>query len=211
MQPILILAPMAIEARTLSRAVARRSWGPVEIVTIGIGAGHLPDHSRQVRPAWIVLAGLAGGVAPNLKTGDLIVEGMPRDRMALVPFSQGRSHSAAAIVHDPAAKAKVRLETGADIVEMEKMAVDAWAARIGHSVIHIRSVLDAATDVLDPQIVGACDVFGRPKLLAFAQLLAQGPQRWRQLESLRRSSRTALASLGEAVPALLTALRAEPS
>lgn len=211
MGPILILAPMSIEARTLSRAVSRGSWGPVRIVTIGIAARYLPEWSDRERPAWIVLAGLAGGLAPNLKTGDIVVEGLPPDRHALAPFNQGRSHSTTRIALDPATKDKVRLETGADIVEMEKAAVDAWAAQFGHSVIHIRSVLDAATDILDPPIVGACDDFGRPKPLAFARLLAQGPQVWSQLASLRRSARTALTSLGEAIPRLLTALRAESS
>ena len=86
----LILTPMRQEAKAVGRAI--KGIADVSIKVIGIGATRLPP----IRASRVILAGLAGGLDPELRTGDVIVEPYP----PTLPLGArgGRMHTSASLV-----------------------------------------------------------------------------------------------------------------
>src|SRR5580658_499315 len=68
----LVLVPMALEARRIRRRLEKRGID-CPIVQIGLRAKNLPD-VRDYSVQMIILAGLAGGLDPNLEVGDVVID-----------------------------------------------------------------------------------------------------------------------------------------
>jgi nucleoside phosphorylase len=121
------------------------------------------------RARLVLSVGCAGGLAPALVTGDLVLvrevirlddQGHPRDVLPAAPdtvaaWAAGRGvalHEASLVTSptvlvEPAAKARLA-STGAAIVDMESAAVASVARRRGVPFVGLRVVLDEAGDVL---------------------------------------------------------------
>jgi hypothetical protein len=189
--PILILAPLRMEAAALRDGLAKCAPATnVQVLAIGLHARHLP-----ALPAarGIVLAGLAGALDPALRVGDVIVDSastpMPRSRV-----HAGTIASVSAAVCSTAAKAALARATDAVAVEMECAALRPRLPA-GVPFLHLRAISDTAATALDPAILTLIDDTGRPRPAAVAALLLRRPGLVGPLRRLQADSRRALAQL----------------
>jgi adenosylhomocysteine nucleosidase len=199
----LILAAMHPEAKAIRRALGP---GDAEVRVIGIGATSLPPVAEVRAASAIILAGFAGALDPSLKVGEVILD--TRIPLPGLPFRQAPFHTAKALVATPAEKAKLFAETGAAAVDMETEPVRLLAERAGVPFIGLRAISDTAEESLDASILRFIDQTGQVAPLRLASTLLRQPSLVAALVRLGKTSKTAGASLGDALRALLPALRA---
>jgi len=206
MQRLLICTAIELERRAIARALSALQSLPFDVTlsTIGIRAARLPEEIDS-RINCIMLAGLAGGLDPRLKVGDLVME-VPNGVNWKVPnvgvlaeAAYGPIHCAANVVSTVEAKAALFRSTNALAVEMEGNAVRALAARVGVPLLHLRCISDAADDKIDPELLGVVDNIGRLRPLRLARYLVRHPGRIPALRRLGDVSGTAADRLGSAI------------
>lgn len=160
----------------------------------------------------VLSIGFAGGLAPDLAPGTLIVAdeiARPSDgdslrpddalrRLALdalatvqSPHVCGRLVTAPEVVAAPADKARLGAETGALAVDMESAWVGSVCRRHGTPFLAVRAVVDAAGDTLPPVLA---DVAAGDSWWGMAPLLAR-PWLLPRLLRLARAAAAARASL----------------
>jgi hypothetical protein len=153
----------------------------------------------------VILAGLAGGLDPELRVGDVVLHaiksGSSVPPIAGVKF--GRIHTAAAAVCTPAEKAALYVKTGALAVDMEGDAVRRWANEAHLRFFHLRAISDAADQSIAPAVLGLIDPMGNPIPAKVAAYLVRNPLRIRELRTLQANSKLALTRLSEALIELL--------
>jgi uridine phosphorylase len=201
---LLVLTAIDLEARELARhlglaavpgsAWARFAGGALEIVAVGVGAGHLAARLAGAAPSLLVSAGLCGALAPELPVGALVVPeavlGPDGRRHATAEVAGLRRHgtlvTAERVLESAAAKSRLWLSTGALAVDLESAAVLDWAAGRALPATVVRGVSDPAARgvpadlaravhdgrVRPMRAVGA--VLARPGALADAMALRAG-------------------------------------
>jgi len=204
--------PSAVGARTTpgrAGAVLRR---------VGLAAADLPRLApglTALRPSGVLIAGLGGGCAPDVRTGEIVVGrpvGPARDGEWLAPDAglldralaalagAGLPHRVGPLLTGPgtvataAAKAECWRAHGALAVDMESAHVLRWARDAGLPALAVRAVADGPADVLPPALVQAVDAAGRVRpaaVLGWVARPALAGAAWRTW----RQSRTALAHL----------------
>lgn len=226
MLPILAVIGLAKEARLAA--------GPgVEAV----GAGGSPERLRTLlasRPApgcrAVVSFGIAGGLAPDLRPGDVVVAtGIVTDRhryetdaAILDAFRALLSTGGVAVgaadlagvdeaVLSVAAKTVLRLRTGAAAVDMESHVAAAYAALHGLPFAAIRVVCDSADRAVPAFAAQALRPDGEPDILAVLGAVARRPSHLPALIRLARDSAAAFASLGRCRAALGAGLGVPPA
>jgi adenosylhomocysteine nucleosidase len=214
------LAAREHEAIGGQRAVRGRCAG-AELLACRTGLG---ERARAVaaavldatRPDIVLSTGVAGALDPDLSAGDVVlcetvVSGPGPQAPAVrsdvrlleaatasdagIRVRRGRSLTVDAIVGEPAAKAKLRLATGADVVEMESYWVGLAARERGLPFLAVRVVLDTAADML-PELPGFVAPDGTQRAWAVLPYLITHPQRLSLLLRLGRSNRLALRAMG---------------
>jgi len=166
----------------------------------------------------VISAGVAGALDPDLRAGDLllcetVVSGPDPQAPAVLSDARlleaaasaaaraglrarrGRSLTVDEIVGDLAAKAGLRLTTGAEIVEMESYRAGRIAGEKGLPFLAARVVLDEAADPL-PELPGVIRPDGTQRLWAVPPYLLTHPHHLPLLVRLARSQRRALEALG---------------
>jgi adenosylhomocysteine nucleosidase len=209
------------EARRLARGLALPAAGPspdggdLSLRRIGLAATDLPRLGPDVlarRPAAVLVTGLAGGCAPDLTPGEIVVatsvgptpgggwlepaailveRALGVLRMAGLPHRQGRLLTVPAVVATAADKAECWRGQGAVAVDMESAHVLAWAARVGLPALAVRAVADGPGEGLPPallRMIGPGGALRGRGILACAARPALAGAAWR----LWRRSRTAL-------------------
>jgi adenosylhomocysteine nucleosidase len=176
-----------------------------------VAARHLVDE----RVAGLVSFGLAGGLAADLKPGDLLlpqavvmqgggkisVEPAWRDRLAGMLERAGmraRSASIAGserIVATRDAKRALLAQTGAAAVDMESHGVAEIASGAGLPFLVVRAVADRSHQAIPRAAQGAIDAHGDIRHLALIGALIGRPWEIVPLIALGRSSSWGLASL----------------
>jgi adenosylhomocysteine nucleosidase len=214
---LLILAALDLESRALAAAlglsrVSKTSFaspngsansssagsGPfIELHTIGIRATSMPGTLSSTAP--ILLAGLAGGLDPTLRTGDLIVEGCTPDLAAKISAKCGRIHTANRIIGAPHEKTDLFRQTGACAVDMESAIVRAAAASLNRPLYTIRAICDPADMSLGQALTDCVDEFGHPRAVPLAKNLLRHPSLIPTLLRLHTASQAALKSLASGV------------
>lgn len=167
-------------------------------------------------PGALLVTGLAGGCAPDLRPADVVVGdpvttlagGRPGDggdpglrhravralERAGLRYRVGPLLTVDEVVTDPAAKAECWRTRGALAVDMESAHVLEWARRTGIPAVTVRAVADGPEEEVPPTLFQVVGADGRTRPWVAARLLARpsliGPA-WR----LGRRSRLALGSL----------------
>ena len=208
---ILILTAVTLEARAVARALRLKRSGThwsgddVELHAVGIRAVRLPAALADA-PA-IILAGLAGGLDPRLRVGDIVIDAASHPLPANPKYRLGKIHTAVSPVVTPREKAALFQGTGAAAVEMENAAVRAalvqrhcdTAAPTSPAYLHIRAISDAAGDSIDPATIGLIDELGNPRVSAIAATLIRRPGMIKELRRLGRDANLAAANLAATV------------
>ncbi len=218
-RPLLVLVAVQFEARSLARALRRPPDAPaasdVVFRTVGPGSANFPrilPWLATIRPREILVTGLAGGCAPDLVPGEIVLgdpvgptaagtwltppaataaRAVRALALAGLPYRAGRLLTVPGVVATPAAKADCWRTQGALAVDMESALVLAWAAAAGVPALAVRAVADGPEDALPPALLRAVAADGRTRpgaALAWVGRPALLAAAWR----LRRRSRLAL-------------------
>ncbi|GAO40250.1 hypothetical protein SCH01S_45_00930 [Sphingomonas changbaiensis NBRC 104936] len=138
-------------------AIVRKAC-PDASVIVGGGDGERLERelTRQAAscPGLILSFGLAGALSPNLRSGDLVIDGDPATvgqlRRAPPHAVAGPITGSGAIVVTAAAKQALRATTGAVAVDMETHIARRVAERHGLAFGVVRAISDAADETLPP-------------------------------------------------------------
>jgi adenosylhomocysteine nucleosidase len=202
---VVIFVAIQIEADAIARSLGLAFDAPrtratgvvdenvsVDLRIIGIRGGQLPAHLDDKDIRLIISAGLAGGLDPSLRCGDVVIDG---DAPSITGAKQGRIHHTDTIVATPAQKRELFQQTGAIAVDMETAHIRQLAERCGIPCIAIRAISDEAVETIDPSILGLVDSMGRPKPAAIMKTLCSRPWLMPQLMRLKSRSNIALSKL----------------
>ncbi len=194
----------------------------VQVVVVGIRAVRLAEvvgWVREFEPAGTIIAGVGGGLAPQLKVGDVVVDG--RLHKELPGVHLGRIHTAEKIVATPEEKAELFARTGALTVDMETGLIQPhlgafWSKKACEmnpnvvnlelipTILAVRAISDAADMTLDARMLTLVDAMGRPRMGKVLGMLLRRPAMIGELLSLRRQTNAALQGLVEVVEKLTT-------
>jgi adenosylhomocysteine nucleosidase len=212
---IIILTAVEIEAKAVARALGLDSPSPnkpskadragliVELHLIGIGASHSPLLLRKGDAAIIMMAGLAGGLDPSLRVGDVVIDDCPAGLLPDVAHRRGGIHTAEHLIATTTEKAALFAQTGALAVDMETRIIRALAQQEGIPFVAVRAISDAFDEALDPTILKLVDGFGRPRPAAITATLLRRPALIAPLRRLGAASHLAAENLGAAVAAIV--------
>jgi nucleoside phosphorylase len=201
----LILTAVETEARAIARAFQLDERGlrkgvvfgeEVALGVAGIGARRLAELLSDIEPELMVMTGLAGGLAPQVRVGDVVIDAaLPAFSPERFRLHQGRLHTATTIVATAAEKRALYERTGGLAVDMETAVAAAFARERGIGFLAIRAVSDAADDPLDSRLFTLVDGAGRPRAGRVAAYLLTGPWRVFGLVRVGRATRVALTNL----------------
>jgi adenosylhomocysteine nucleosidase len=194
------------EARCLIGPDLRVSCSGADPQRARMAAGRLCDEGV----AGLVSFGLAGGLAADLASGDLLLpqavilpdggtimpEAAWRGRLAATLERAGlRARSAPIvgrerIVATREAKRALLAQTGAVAVDMESHGVAEVAARFGLPFLVVRAVADRSDQVIPRAALGAIDANGDVRYLTlFGRLIRRPRELWPMIDLGRSSSR----------------------
>lgn len=166
--------------------------------------------------------GIAGGLAPELATGDLVIgtavstgvaayacdpDLAARLASVLPGAIYGDVWGGDVIVDTAAAKARLHRASGAVIVDLESAAVAVAATEAGLPFGVLRAVADPAAHGLPPAALVGLDAEGHPAIGPVLRALARSPGQLPALIRLGRQSSAAMAALLAAASALGRDLR----
>lgn len=216
MKPTGFLTGLASEARILQR-LASRPGPPPRIACSGADAARARlEAGRLVASgaAALVSFGLAGGLDPRLRPGDLILAeeivsatgpAFPvtpaawRGRLAGLAGREslrvwgGRLAGTPRLVMTPEEKSALARLTGGLAADMESLPLAEAAGRL--PLLVVRAVADAADCALPPAIDGMVDERGRVRPMQVLRKVAGDPSQWGAFARLGLSARAGLASL----------------
>jgi adenosylhomocysteine nucleosidase len=192
----LILTALAMEAQAIRRALPIGS-GIVMRVIGPRATGLSNDYLKNSQG--VILAGLAGGLDPTLRVGDVVIEAGGEHRVAKLQCIWGRIHTSDCLVSTPTQKAALFAETSASAVDMESSIVRLRADAVGLPLVVIRGISDAANDSIPPQMIHWIDSAGQPKPASIALGLLKNPALIFSAMRLRKNSNLALTNMANAV------------
>jgi adenosylhomocysteine nucleosidase len=225
LNPVGVVAALAVEARTLGRAVRRRDGlstlpDGALLAVGGMGGVLAASAARRLAEAGaagLLSFGFAGGLDPALGAGAVVcpaevVSGSGarfavstdwRERLraataARRPLVAGALLTRAAPIDSVADKALAFRETGAVAVDMESSAVAEVAAAFGLPFMALRVIVDTAADVL-PQSVLDASCAGNLNMRRLLGGLALAP--WELFALIRLAQRYRAATLSLAAVA----------
>lgn len=233
-EPLGIVVAMSLEARSLCPMPSRRAGRTLAaldgLAVSGPGAQRAAAAAERLiaRGARrLVNIGVAGGLAVELRPGDLVVpeaildadapstplvpDTALRERVvgALrghVPVRGGVLATAAQPVLSSQAKQALWQRLAAAAVDTEAAAIARVAARFGVPFAAIKSICDPVERSVPSLLLGLVHPNGRISIRALLTALAREPSAWRTLAAPARDYAAARASLAAAAPLLLAAV-----
>lgn len=179
------------------------------------GAARAAARAIAAGATGLVSFGVAGGLAPGLRAGDLIVPGTVRAGSTLFPVDaalaawlgggDGLLCDAPAIVATRAGKAALHRATGAVAIDLETGEVARAASLAGIPFAALRAIVDTADQDLPPAALTALDAAGRISPWRLAASLVRHPGQIPGLIRLGRNAAAARAALRGRVARLAAA------
>jgi adenosylhomocysteine nucleosidase len=203
---VVIFTALKIETAAVTSALPDNIRQTTQIHTVGIDAKHIPTGLQMNDAIAIIMTGLGGGLDPSLAIGDIVIDDPQKRLPPSVPYRRGSILTTDRIIATPTEKAELFRQSGALAVEMEGNAVREFAGRLAIPYIGVRAISDTAGEVLDPDVVGFVDEFGRVKPISVASGLLRRPGLIPYLNRLGKNSRFAADRLGQAVRNIVEAL-----
>ena len=205
---------LAIEARLLAEALGpscRIACAAASAERAREGAGRLLSEGAGA----LISFGIAGGLAPALAPGDLVLaerivapgahpiatDTRYRSRWAAAATAAGLQYvgggllDSAQIVSSVADKRALYLSSGAVATDMESYAVAGVAAEAGVPFAAVRAIADPAGRPLPRSVIGIIGPDGTPRVGRLILRLCMRPWECPALFRLRRDTDAALASL----------------
>jgi adenosylhomocysteine nucleosidase len=192
----LILMALAIEERAIKAALGHTSG--VVFRTIGIKAARLGSDLPDACDG-IILAGLAGGLNPNLAVGDVIIDTSANWPIKHPSLRPGRIYTANHLVATTSEKQQLFHVTACDAVDMEGTIVRQWAESARVPMLHVRAISDSAAQSIPRNLLNWIDPVGKPRPARIAANLALHPAQIPVMIRLGKHSRLALANLAAAM------------
>lgn len=223
MRTIVILAPMQVELGPVARALGMRPDGgdhKRHTTTIGnlhvtaILAGVGPDTAtrstttvlEELRPEHVIVAGVAGGIAPHLAVGDLVVaeEAMEhrsgrtsRSTPIGDDVATGRIITTDTILSD--AQLAAEIAAGFVAVDMETAAIGVICDDAGVPWTAYRAISDRVGEgVIDESTLALVNNDGTTNLAAVARAALGSPSALRRFARMRRDGRLATTAVASA-------------
>jgi hopanoid-associated phosphorylase len=192
-------------------------------------SGGIPAKAKRLAEALLeagapglISFGIAGGLAPMLRPGDLVIANgvtigdgrtLAADPVWMLQLLErlpgavsGTIYGDTAIAETPERKGQLYATTGALLVDLESAAVAEACHAAGKPFAVIRAVADPAGRRLPSLALDALDAEGRPLLMKVAAGLLRRPFELPGLIRVGLDSRAALSALGAAVGRLGPAL-----
>ncbi len=226
-----IVCGLASEATVIRRAFEAATGAPkYELAISGADAARAEAAATRVADAGVDAlgsAGLCGGLAPQLRIGDLVCcanvidattgtryPANPWRALATTANNAPKWHDGTIIGSDEAIlavadKASAFTRTGALAVDMETHAVARVAARAQVPLFVLRVVVDDATMALPPFLGRITSPSGHPRLLALAAELIRRPGYLPDFVTLAKASGRAHRALEEGARQLAAALHSD--
>ena len=220
MQSLLgLIVPLPAEARAL---FGRRGWqrqngwcccrgrlpGGAEVLAVRSGQG---GARARAAAAWLVergatilaVMGVAGGLHPALRPGDLVLAGenrweslpLRREANAWLQVQCGNLADVGQPVLTPAGKAALFRESGALAVDLESAAVGRLAREAGLPFFALRAVCDPAGREVPAELWACLTEAGRVRPAVLIRAVLNRPRLIRDLLRLRRDFAAALGAL----------------
>lgn len=225
----LLAAALELEARALRRRLGPVASANLAVVIVGpraVRLGTLEAAVAASRPRGILAAGLAGGCAPGVEPGEIVV-GAPVGHAGAEPAWRhpdpellaraldavgaaglrhwvGRLLTVDRVAATPAIKAGWWAAHRAVAVDMESARILAWAARADLPGLAVRAVADGPGEPVPAELLAAVGDGGRVRVRGVAALVARRPALAAAAWRLGRRSHLALGHLGRFLRAFLT-------
>lgn len=225
---IAVICGLKSEAAAIGASLqgARIESSKARIAVSGANAARAEDLTEELIAAGaraVVSAGLCGGLAPELKSGDLIIgervvsasgDVILSDRKLLAAAPKGLLQVAVFgsddIIDSAEKKAQLFGRYASQTVDMESHGAARAAARAGAPFIAVRAVADAATRALPKAALGAVTPSGGVNVMSVLLECVKSPQQFEQIAMLGRESGAATETLrrdfGDVFRAFLLAL-----
>lgn len=155
---------------------------------------------KKFQPDWVISAGFAGGLNPELKRG-LVLFDRKHDspqaaELAALGALPATFHSTQRVAVTAAEKRLLRRETGADAVEMESSAIRELCHAAGFPVMTIRVISDTADEDLPLDFNALMTPADQINWWKFARTIAFQPTLIGSLIAFQRQTRDAARQLG---------------
>ena len=214
-----IVTGLVAEARLVRRHADSAGNDAPLIACNGPGRGRQSAEDLLARGAdALVSFGLAGGLDPWLKPGDLVcpetvlsgngaefaTDGLWRERILAEARISGLETADGAVlgsdesIADIDAKHRLAHDSGAVAVDMESHGVAAVAADNGIPFVVLRAIADTAERALPPAALKGLDAEGRVRRAPVVWALCLSPGQLPAMIGLARESRAGMAALGRA-------------
>lgn len=189
------------------RWASRYDFASLTVQVTGMGA----TNARRVAEAilaesawrWVITAGLAGGLDPALKVGDLVLEAdedFPQAEVILQGGARrGRFHLVSRVATTAAAKAELRRTTEADAVDMESAVIRELCRARGIPSATLRVISDAANENLPLDFSELVDADQQLQFRRLVGRLVRAPGKIPSLVSLGRTVNRCSGRLAEAI------------
>ena len=195
-------------------------------VAVQAGVGHIRAAEgarlliRRFSPQGLLSFGFAGGLAPELTRGTLIIgtevvcqdwssQGAVASRDLVEQFhaaavaeklqvQRGRLVTSRHIVPDPSSKAELRDKSGACAVDMETAGIAEVAVEAGLPWAAVRAIVDGATDTLSPACIATLREDGHVAIGRLLRTSCRSPRLLWHMLRLARDVATARRHLSQA-------------
>jgi len=208
--PVKTLVCFALEVEAVPFRKRSLKTPGVAILVTGIGSRNAENSLRRflenTRPEQVLTCGFAGGLNPELKSGEVVfmTASAPLEARLLAAGAQPATfYSASRIAATVAEKRQLREQTGADVVEMESGAILAVCRESQIPCALARAISDTAHEdlPLDFNLLSKPDLSLDPGKLAWA--IAKAPWKIGSLIQLQKKTSHAARQLADVLVKVL--------